>query len=98
MVVICICTRTAKVALILLSMPATAANIERCNKLYSLAKTKEWNRASALARLTYNLGVQKPHKVRSALTKRSDRCRKLSHILALPVGTVATTSESRAVF
>ena len=89
----------SKVASILLSMPATAATIERCNKSYSLAKTKERNRlsrsrASALARLTYNLSIKKAREVKLASTKRSDRRRKRCHILALPVGTVATSSES----
>lgn len=52
------------VAIILMSMPATAALIERCNKAYAVQKTKVRNRliptrAAALASVAYNLNVSR---------------------------------------
>ena len=48
----------------LLSLPCTAAMIERCNKAYAIQKTKSRNRllpqrASKLAMVSFNLRIQR---------------------------------------
>jgi len=87
----------SKVALILLAMPATAAAIERCNKSYSIAKTKLRNRlsssrAASLAQLAYDLSIQQTR--RNSLSRRSAKRQKRSHILALPVANSEASSAS----
>jgi len=77
----------AKVASILLTMPATAAIIERCNKAYAVVKTKTRNRlspgrASTLAMVSYNLKLQRSL---AAPTSRSDKRIKRNNIMALTV-------------
>ena len=73
----------SKVARILLSMPATSAIIERCNKAYGMQKTKARNRlsstrASKVAMVSYNLKVQ------DSIATPSRRCeRRQLSILAL---------------
>jgi len=73
----------SKSARILLSMPATSAIIERCNKAYGMQKTKTRNRlsptrASKLAVVSYNLKVNK------SITAPNRRCeRRQLSILAL---------------
>jgi len=76
-----------KVAVILLSMPATAAVIERCNKTYAGTKTKNRNRllssrAAKLSIVAYNLRIQRS---RSTMTKRRSARIRRRHILTLSV-------------
>ena len=78
----------AKVAVILMNMPATAAIIERCNKAYAVTKTKSRNRltpkrGAKLAMVSYNMKIQ------SKMSQQSNRAvkrRKRNHILSLTVG------------
>ena len=62
----------SKVACIVLSMPATASVIERCNKMYASTRTKLCNRltcsgASKLATVAYNPKVQNSQAIQSDL-------------------------------
>jgi len=81
-------TRTlSKIASILLSMPATAAMVERCNKAYSGQKTKCRNRllparAASLAKVSFNLRIARNI---SEPTLRSVNRLQRSHILTLCV-------------
>ena len=78
----------SKVARIVLSMPATAAVIERCNKAYASTKSKSRNRlsctrAAKLAMVAYNRKVQH---CQSSHRKRSARRSQRTSILSLPFG------------
>ena len=70
-----------------MSMPATAAQVERCNKAYSQQKTKSRirlgpDRAAKLAMVSYNLTIQEGI---AAQSKRTEARRNRLHIMALPV-------------
>jgi hypothetical protein len=93
-------TRTlSKIASILLSMPATAAMVERCNKAYSGQKTKCRNRllparAASLAMVSFNLRIARNI---NEPTLRSVNRLQRSHILTLsvsPPDTAANASPS----
>jgi len=75
------------IARILLSMPATAAMVERCNKAYSVQKTKSRNRllpgrAGKLAKVSYNLQIQRRI---TEPTKRDAKRKERNHIMSLSV-------------
>ena len=79
------------VAVILLSMPATAAMVERCNKAYASQKTESRNRllslrAAKLASVSYNLKV---HRYLSDPTVRQKTRKRRIHILALSTTSAA---------
>ena len=78
----------SKVAHIVLSMPATAAVVERCNKAYASTKSKSRNRlsctrAAKLAMVAYNRKLQH---CQSSQRKRSARRSQRTSILSLPFG------------
>jgi len=75
------------IARILLSMPATAAMVERCNKAYSVQKTKSRNRllpgrAGKLAKVSYNLQIQR--RITEPTTRDAKR-KERNHIMSLSV-------------
>ena len=83
------------IAVILLSMPATAAMVERCNKAYAGQKTKSRNRllserAAKLASISYNLKINRSL---CEPTKRSETRSKRCHILALSTTSSAGVME-----
>ena len=69
----------AKGARILLSMPATSAIIERCNKAYAMQKSKQRNRlttarAAMLSVVAYNLKIQRNSTASSKRVERRQVC------------------------
>ena len=88
----------SKIACILLSMPATAAMVERCNKAYSAQKTKGRNRltptrAAKLAKVSYNLRIERTI---IAPTPRSEKRFQRSHILTLSASPPVSTPDTAA--
>jgi hypothetical protein len=79
----------SKVAAILLSMPATAAIVERCNKSYATQKSKSRNRllpgkAAKIASVSFNLKVNRS--LSEPTVRQQKRCTKFN------IMTLSTTS------